>query len=236
MKLGEFSEKTGEICSTPKRLKKDEQVSDSFSTANFICEPLEPGYGITLGNALRRVLLSSIQGPAITAVVIDGVSHEFSTMPGVMEDVTEIILNLKNVDLKMHTYDPQTVTLNVEGPGEIKASDITTTHMVEVVNGEQHIATLGDEAKLDMELTVKMGSGYEPVSRRETHKSIGLIHVDAFFSPVKKVNYTVTNARVGTENRLSETDSRDMDKRHDSSRRGACLQCKDYQAAAKRLH
>ena len=180
----------------PKALEKDEQVSTPFY-GKFICEPLEPGYGITLGNALRRVLLSSIQGPAITAVVIDGVSHEFSTMPGVMEDVTEIILNLKSVDLKMHTYDPQTVTLNVEGPAEIKASDITTTHMVEVVNGEQHIATLGEEAKLDMEITVKMGSGYEPVSRRETHKSIGLIHVDAFFSPVKKVNYAVTNARVG---------------------------------------
>ncbi len=180
----------------PKALEKDEQVSTPFY-GKFICEPLEPGYGITLGNALRRVLLSSIQGPAITAALIDGVRHEFSTMPGVMEDVTEIILNLKNVDLKMHTYEPQTVTLNAQGPGEVKASDIETTHMVEVVNGEQHIATLGDDAKLEMQLTVRMGSGYEPVSRRETEKSIGLIHVDAFFSPVKKVNYAVTNARVG---------------------------------------
>ena len=180
----------------PKALEKDEQVSTPFY-GKFICEPLEPGYGITLGNALRRVLLSSIQGPAITAVLIDEVRHEFSTIPGVMEDVTEIILNLKNVDLKMHTYEPQRVTLSAQGPGEVKASDLTTTHMVEVVNGEQHIATLGDDAKLEMELTVKMGSGYEPVSRRDTEKSIGLIHVDAFFSPVKKVNYAVTNARVG---------------------------------------
>ena len=180
----------------PKALEKDEQVSTPFY-GKFICEPLEPGYGITLGNALRRVLLSSIQGPAITAAMIDGVRHEFSTIPGVMEDVTEIILNLKNIDLKMHTYEPQTVTLSAQGPGEVKASDITTSHVVEVVNGEQHIATLGDDAKLEMELTVKMGSGYEPVSRRETEKSIGLIHVDAFFSPVKKVNYAVTNARVG---------------------------------------
>lgn len=180
----------------PKVLEKDEQVSTPFY-GKFICEPLEPGYGITLGNALRRVLLSSIQGPAITAVLIDGVRHEFSTIPGIMEDVTEIILNLKNVDLKMHTYEPQTVTLSAQGSREVKASDITTTHMVEVVNGEQHIATLGDDAKLEMELIVKMGSGYEPVSRRETEKSIGLIHVDAFFSPVKKVNYAVTNARVG---------------------------------------
>ncbi|MCY3985956.1 MAG: DNA-directed RNA polymerase subunit alpha [Candidatus Dadabacteria bacterium] len=180
----------------PKALEKDEQVSTPFY-GKFTCEPLEPGYGVTLGNALRRVLLSSIQGPAITAVVIEGISHEFSSIPGVMEDVTEIILNLKSVDLKMHTYDPQTMTLNAEGPADIKASDIEKTHIVEVVNGEQHIATLAEGAKLEMELTVKMGSGYEPVSRRETHKSIGLIHVDAFFSPVKKVNYTVTNARVG---------------------------------------
>lgn len=180
----------------PKALEKDEQVSTPFY-GKFICEPLEPGYGVTLGNALRRVLLSSIQGPAVTAVRIDKVRHEFSTIPGIMEDVTEIILNLKNVDLRMHTYDPQEVILKVEGPAEVKASDIETTHMVEVVNGEQHIATLGDDAKLEMELTVKMGSGYEPVSRRETERSIGLIHVDAFFSPVKKVNYTVTNARVG---------------------------------------
>ncbi len=180
----------------PKALEKDEQVSTPFY-GKFICEPLEPGYGVTLGNALRRVLLSSIQGPAITSVRIEGVSHEFSTIPGVMEDVTDIILNLKDVDLKMHTYDPQTVTLTVEGPREVKASDITTTHMVEVINGERHVATLADDAKLDMTLTVKMGSGYEPVSRRDAEKSIGLIHVDAFFSPVKKVNYTVANARVG---------------------------------------
>lgn len=179
-----------------KGLERDGQVSTPFY-GKFICEPLEPGYGVTLGNALRRVLLSSIQGPAITTVRIEGVSHEFSTIQGVVEDVTEIVLNLKNVNLKMHTYNPQTVTLAAEGPGEVKASDISTTNMVEVVNGDQHIATLAEDAKLEMELTVKMGSGYEPVSRRETRKSIGVIHVDAFFSPVKKVNYTVSNARVG---------------------------------------
>ena len=180
----------------PRGLERDAQVSTPFY-GKFVCEPLEPGYGVTLGNALRRVLLSSIQGPAITAARIEGVSHEFSTIPGVMEDVTEIVLNLKNVDLRMHTYDPQTIVLEAEGPGEVKASDITATHMVEVINGDQHIATLSEDAKLFVELTVKMGSGYEPVSRRETVKSIGLIHVDAFFSPVKKVNYSVTNARVG---------------------------------------
>ncbi len=182
----------------PKALEKDKQVSTPFY-GKFICEPLEPGYGITLGNALRRVLLSSIQGPAITSVRIEGVKHEFSTIAGVTEDVTEIILNLKNVDLKMHTYEPRRLRLSAEGPSNVKASDILVEEslMVEVVNGEQHIATLAEGAKLDMELTVNMGSGYDPVSRRETEKSIGLIHIDAFFSPVKKVNYTVTNARVG---------------------------------------
>ena len=184
----------------PRGLERDDQVSTPFY-GKFVCEPLEPGYGVTLGNALRRVLLSSIQGPAITAARIEGVSHEFSTIPGIMEDVTEIVLNLKNIDLRMHTYDPQTVTLEAEGakegPKEVKASDISATHMIEVINGDQHIATLSEDAKLSMELTVKMGSGYEPVSRRETVKSIGLIHIDAFFSPVKKVNYAVTNARVG---------------------------------------
>ncbi len=182
----------------PKALEKDEQVSTPFY-GKFICEPLEPGYGVTLGNALRRVLLSSIQGPAVTSVRIEGVKHEFSTIIGVTEDVTEIILNLKNVDLKMHTYEPKRLRLNAEGPKKVKASDIMVEEsmMVEVVNGEQHIATLAEGSRLDMELTVNMGSGYEPVTRRNTEKSIGLIHVDAFFSPVKKVNYTVTNARVG---------------------------------------
>ena len=181
----------------PKRLEKDERVSTPFY-GKFVCEPLEPGYGITLGNALRRVLLSSIQGPAITSVKIENVLHEFSTITGVKEDVTEIILNLKSVDLKMHTYENQIVSISVEGPAEVKASDIQTTHMVEVINGDQHIATLAEGAKLEMELFVEMGSGYQPVERRgDINRSIGTIPVDALFSPIKKVNYNVTNARVG---------------------------------------
>ncbi len=181
----------------PKRIEKDEKVSTPFY-GKFVCEPLEPGYGITLGNALRRVLLSSIQGPAITSVKIDGVLHEFSTVPGVTEDVTEIILNLKGVDLKMHSYEAQTVTVNVTGPADVKASDIIATHQVEVVNEDQHIATVAEGGELNMELTIEMGSGYQPVERREEiNDSIGSIPVDALFSPIKKVNYNVTNARVG---------------------------------------
>lgn len=181
----------------PKRLEKDERVSSQFY-GKFICEPLERGYGITLGNALRRVLLSSIQGPAVTSVKINGVLHEFSTIPGVKEDVTEIILNLKSLDLKMHTFEPQTVTLSASKEGAVTAADIKTTHQVEIINPDQHIATLSDNAKLEMEITVEMGSGYEPVERRsEARKNVDAIPIDALFSPVKKVNYTVTNSRVG---------------------------------------
>lgn len=181
----------------PKRIEKDEKVSTPFY-GKFVCEPLEPGYGITLGNSIRRVLLSSIQGPAITSVKIDGVLHEFSTVPGVKEDVTEIILNLKGVDLKMHSYESQKVSINVTGPCDVKASDIATTHQVEVVNGDQHIATVAEGGELNMEMTIEMGRGYEPVERRgDMNHSIGTIPVDALFSPIKKVNYSVTNARVG---------------------------------------
>lgn len=181
----------------PKRLEKDEKVSTPFY-GKFVCEPLEPGYGITLGNAIRRVLLSSIQGPAITSVKIENVLHEFSTITGVKEDVTEIILNLKSVDLKMHTYEAQTARISIEGPAEVKASDIETNHLVEIINGDQHIATLAEGSSLEMELLVEMGSGYQPVERRgEVNRSIGSIPVDALFSPINKVNYNVTNARVG---------------------------------------
>lgn len=181
----------------PKRLEKDDKVSIS-SYGKFVCEPLERGYGVTLGNSLRRVLLSSIQGPAITSVKINGVLHEFSTITGVKEDVTEIILNLKSLDLKMHTYQPQTVTLKVDGPAEVTASSIDTTHQIEIINTDQHIASVAEGGKLEMEMTVEMGSGYEPVERRgEIQKSIGSIPIDALFSPIRKVNYTVTNSRVG---------------------------------------
>ncbi len=181
----------------PSRMLKDEK--DSTPTyGKFFCEPLERGYGVTLGNALRRVLLSSIQGPAITSVKIDGVLHEFSTISGVKEDVTEIVLNLKGVQLKMHTYEPQKITISAQGETEVTAGDIITTHLVEVLNKDHHIATLSEGAKLEMEMTVEMGRGYVPVERRtDEFRSVGVIPIDAMYSPVRRVNYSVTNARVG---------------------------------------
>jgi DNA-directed RNA polymerase subunit alpha len=181
----------------PKKLEKDEKAS-SVIYGKFICEPLERGYGVTFGNALRRVLLSSIQGPAITSLKIEGVLHEFSTVPGVKEDVTEIVLNLKGVELKMYTYEPQILTVSAIGECDVKAGDIITGHQVEILNPIHHIATLSEGAKLEMEMTVEMGRGYEPVERRgDIQRAIGVIPIDALFSPVKKVNYNVTNARVG---------------------------------------
>lgn len=181
----------------PKKLEKDEKTSSPFY-GKFIGEPLERGYGITLGNALRRVLLSSIQGPAITSIRIEGVLHEFSTIPGVKEDVTEVILNLKGIELQMHTYEPQVLRISAMGECDVKAGDIITGHQVEILNPNHHIATLSEGAKLEMEMTTEMGQGYEPVERRgEIQRSIGVIPIDALFSPIRKVNYTVTNARVG---------------------------------------
>ncbi|HEY7536253.1 MAG TPA: DNA-directed RNA polymerase subunit alpha [Thermodesulfobacteriota bacterium] len=181
----------------PKKLDKDEKAS-SILYGKFICEPLERGYGVTFGNALRRVLLSSIQGPAITSLKVEGVLHEFSTIPGVKEDVTEIVLNLKGVELKMHTYEPQIITVSAMGECDVRASDFITGHQVEILNPSHHIATLSEGTKLEMKMTVEMGRGYEPVERRgDLQRVIGVIPIDALFSPVKKVNYNVTNARVG---------------------------------------
>ncbi|MER3446231.1 MAG: DNA-directed RNA polymerase subunit alpha [Candidatus Dadabacteria bacterium] len=180
----------------PKRLERDEKTSTP-TYGKFVCEPLERGYGITLGNALRRVLLSSIQGSAITSVKIEGVLHEFSTITGVKEDVTEIVLNLKGIELKMHTYEPQVLRVSAGGECDVKAGDISTGHQVEILNPDHHIAALSEGARLEMEMTVEMGRGYEPVERRGDARAIGVIPIDALFSPVKKVNYMVTNARVG---------------------------------------
>ncbi len=180
----------------PRRLEKDERVSNDLY-GKFICEPLERGYGVTLGNTLRRVLLSSIQGPAITSVKIDGVLHEFSTISGVKEDVTEIILNLKSLNLEMHTFQAQTLTLKFDKPGLVTAANIDENHQVTVINSDQHIATVAEGGKIEMELTVEMGSGYESVERRgDQQKSIGTIPVDSLYSPIRKVNYTITNSRV----------------------------------------
>ncbi len=181
----------------PKRLEVEKETLTPFY-GKFTAEPFERGFGITIGNSLRRILLSSLQGAAITSVKFDGVLHEFSTIPGVKEDVTEIILNLKEVRLKLHTEGPKVIRVKTEGPKVLKAGDIQTGDAVEILNPEHYIATLSRDSKLSMEMTVKMGRGYVPAERnKEENQPIGTIPMDAIFSPIKKVNYAVTNARVG---------------------------------------
>jgi len=181
----------------PKNLEAEKETLTPFY-GKFAAEPFERGFGITIGNSLRRILLSSLQGAAITSVKVDGVLHEFSTVPGVKEDATEIILNLKEVRLKLHTEGPKTIRVKAEGPKELKAGDIITSDAVEILNPDHHIATLSRDGKLSMEMVVKTGRGYVPAERnKEDKQSIGTIPIDAIFSPIRKVNYTVTNARVG---------------------------------------
>jgi len=166
--------------------------------AKFIAEPLERGFGITLGNAMRRVLLSSLKGAAITSVRIDGVLHEFSTIPGVVEDVTQIVLNLKQVRFRCYTDDPIILTLEAEGEGEVTAADIKPSDLAEVINPDQHIATLGEEGRLYMEMEVATGRGYIPYDLiKEIDHPPGVIPIDAIFSPVRKVNFKVEETRVG---------------------------------------
>ena len=183
----------------PKVLEVDKE-SLTGTYGKFSCEPLERGFGTTLGNSLRRVLLSSLQGAAITAVKIDGALHEFQTLPDVVEDVTDIVLNLKEVLVRMHDTKPRVLRLDREGEGAIKAGDITVTDGVEILNPDHHIATISRGGKLHMELLIQMGRGYVSADRNKTpNMSLGTIPIDALFSPTKKVNYTVTNARVGQQ-------------------------------------
>lgn len=175
---------------------KIERTEGDDRSARFVVEPLPAGYGTTLGNALRRVLLSSLPGSAITSVRIRGVAHEFSTIPGVDEDVVQLVLNLKKVRLKSFAAEPVTLTLEKEGPGEVTAGDIVTTSDVEIVNLREHIAALEPEASLWMELTIENGKGFYPAERREG-LPIGVIPIDALFSPVRLVNFTIENTRVG---------------------------------------
>ncbi|MBI4632858.1 MAG: DNA-directed RNA polymerase subunit alpha [Deltaproteobacteria bacterium] len=182
----------------PKRIDIDESTHTRFF-GEFSCQPLERGFGITLGNALRRVLLSSIRGAAIVSVKIKGVMHEFSTVPGIKEDVTDIILNLKGVRLLMHQQDgPKAVHIDAKKEGVITAGDIITDGTIEILNPEHHIATLSGSAPFKAELLVDMGRGYVPAkSELGPDQPAGTINIDAVFSPVKKVNYVVTHARVG---------------------------------------
>jgi DNA-directed RNA polymerase subunit alpha len=181
----------------PKRLEVEKETLTPLY-GKFTAEPFERGFGITIGNSLRRILLSSLQGAAITSVKIDGVLHEFSAIPGTKEDITEIILNLKEVRLKLHTEGSKTIRVKAEGPKVLKAGDILTGDAVEILNPDHYIATLSRDGKLSMEIVVKVGKGYIPAERnKEESQPIGTIPMDAIFSPIKKVNYTVTNARVG---------------------------------------
>lgn len=165
--------------------------------AKFIIRPLERGFGVTLGNSLRRILLSSMMGSAITAVKFEGVLHEFTTIPDVLEDVTDIILNLKEVRFKQYTADSVTLKISKKGPGKVTAADIQTSDKIEILNPDLHIATLGANANFSAELVVSFGRGYVPVENREIEMPVGFIGVDALYSPIRKVNYTVSNARVG---------------------------------------
>jgi DNA-directed RNA polymerase subunit alpha len=175
-----------------------EQETLSPTYGRFHVEPLERGFGITIGNSLRRILLSSLQGAAITAVRIKGVLHEFSTLPGVREDVTDIILNLKEILVKLHSDGPEVLTLKANKPGAVKAQDIQANANVQILNPTHPIATLSKDGELEIEMVVKQGRGYVSAERnREEEQPIGTIPVDALFSPIRKVNYMVTYSRVG---------------------------------------
>jgi DNA-directed RNA polymerase subunit alpha len=175
-----------------------EAGADEWRVATIIAEPLERGFGITLGNALRRILLSSLQGAAVTSVRIDGVLHEFSSIAGVREDVTDIVLNIKQIAVRMHGDGPKRMTLSATGPGEIKAGQIQAGHDIEVMNPELVLCTLDDGAKLGMEFTVDLGRGYvAAAANRPEDAPIGLIPVDAIYSPVRRVSYRVEPTRVG---------------------------------------
>ena len=177
-----------------------EELSADGKYGRFVVEPLERGFGNTLGNSLRRVLLSSLEGVAVTSIKIDGVLHEFSTIPGVKEDVTEIVLNMKSLVAKLHSNGPKVVEIAAEGPCEVTAASIKCDSEVEILNEDLHIATLGEDSKLNMEITLDKGRGYVPAERNKAlmgNEVIGVLPVDSIYTPVLKVNYTVDNTRVG---------------------------------------
>jgi len=176
------------------------EMSEDDRYGKFVVEPLERGFGTTLGNALRRVLLSSLPGVAVTSIRIEGVLHEFSTIPGVTEDVTEIILNLKGLSANLYTDEPKTVTINAKGPCTVTAGDIAPDSEVEILNPDMHIATLNEDGQLYMELVLEKGRGYVSAERnKKENQPLGVIPVDSIFTPITKVNYQVENTRVGNQ-------------------------------------
>ncbi|HEX8225349.1 MAG TPA: DNA-directed RNA polymerase subunit alpha [Allosphingosinicella sp.] len=184
----------------PNALEKRAAGGDSRRRATFVAEPLERGFGLTLGNSLRRVLLSSLQGAAVTSIRIEGVLHEFSSLAGVREDITDLVLNVKQVALRMEGDQPRRLALSATGPGEVTAGQIATTGDIEVMNGDLVLCHLDEGATLNMELTAEAGKGYVPAaSNRPADAPIGIIPVDALYSPVRQVSYKVENTRVGQE-------------------------------------
>ncbi|CDE83416.1 MAG: DNA-directed RNA polymerase subunit alpha [Clostridia bacterium] len=174
------------------------ELDEVKNYAKFVCEPLERGYGITIGNSLRRILLSSLPGSAITSVKIDGVLHEFTTIPDVVEDVSDIILNLKMVRLKLDKNEEKVLRINVKGPADVKAGDIVTDGTVEVLNPDLHIATVAEGGHLVMEMTAEMGRGYNSAEKnKKPDQALNVLPIDSIFTPVKKVNYSVESTRVG---------------------------------------
>ena len=174
------------------------EVDNNNNYAKFVCEPLERGYGVTIGNSLRRILLSSLTGCALTSVKIEGVLHEFSSIPNVVEDVPEIIVNLKNVRLKFTENEEKVMRINFKGEGEVTAADIITDGTVEILNPDLHIATVSEGGQLIMELTADMGRGYSPSEKnKKPNQDISVLPIDSIYTPVKKVNYQVKNTRVG---------------------------------------
>jgi len=192
----------------PNKLEITPGMADSRH-ATIVVEPLERGFGVTLGNALRRVLLSSLQGAAVTAVQIDGVLHEFSSIPGVREDVTDVVLNLKELALRYHGDGPRRIALSATGPGEVTAGMIDTSHDVEIIDPDIVICTLDQGAKINMEMTITTGKGYVPAIQMRTEDSpIGLIPIDAVYSPVRRVTFRIDNTRVG---QVTDYDSLSLD-------------------------
>src|SRR5205085_1496897 len=181
----------------PKRLTKEESTANE-TYAKFVAEPFETGYGHTVGNSLRRVLLSSLEGAAISSIKVDGAMHEFATIEGVVEDVTDIVLNLKKILFKAHTRDPQMLLVSANKEGEVTAADIQLNQNVELVNPNQHICTLDKKKKFEMELEIKIGRGFLPGDEnKKPNQAIGVVAIDSLFSPVTRVRYAVENARVG---------------------------------------
>ncbi len=195
-----------EVSLEPILLPEIKCISDDKYNAIFVVEPLQPGFGVTVGNSLRRTLLSSLEGAAVTSVKIDSVTHEFSTIPYVKEDVVEIILNLKKLRMKMYSDEPVVLKLEAKKAGQVTADMITKNSEVEIVTPDLVIATIDDnKGKISMEITIEKGRGYIPVEARENEKNeLGCIAVDALFNPVQKVNYNVENTRVGDQTNLDK--------------------------------